>query len=362
LHNTDITLLPKTEDIKAVSSIAAKYEKMFSVVWKFNLFCNYNCSYCFPYDRSDVREFFDEEVYIRTVDAIKEQARNNGFNTFHFSFVGGEPTQNPHFLKTLEQVNIRKDGERLSLNLTTNLSKPLSWWETFVASVSNIDSVIVTASYHIDYMRDKKADFAKKLIYLLDHGINAQINIVVAQHLFNDYMDAIDYFKGEGFQVQTVLQLQTNKQPYTEEQLQRIKSHVKHTTVERKVNGAARPTKNPIRHAKLIDGKRYAIEIIDTSDKVHYVEFADKLVPLGLHQYNGLNCGAGFQSIYIQSNGNVQRGVADCRIDILGNIASPDGFSLNKTLTPCVYSKCGGGDLRAYKENVNESLSIYPVQ
>ena len=63
----------------------------FSVSWILGRFCNYNCSYCWPYARSDKVDHQSLEVYKRTVNQIKRQARENGFTEFHWSFSGGEP-------------------------------------------------------------------------------------------------------------------------------------------------------------------------------------------------------------------------------------------------------------------------------
>jgi len=65
---------------------------LFSVSWILGRFCNYKCSYCWPYARSDKPDHQQLKVYTHTIDEIKRQARNNGFDKFHWSFSGGEPT------------------------------------------------------------------------------------------------------------------------------------------------------------------------------------------------------------------------------------------------------------------------------
>ena len=67
-------------------------KKLFNISWILGRFCNYNCSYCWPYARSDKLDFQPFEVYTKTIDEIKRQARANGFDSFHWSFSGGEPT------------------------------------------------------------------------------------------------------------------------------------------------------------------------------------------------------------------------------------------------------------------------------
>jgi MoaA/NifB/PqqE/SkfB family radical SAM enzyme len=65
---------------------------LFSISWILGRFCNYKCSYCWPYARSDQLDYQSFETYINAVDEIKNQARHIGFNEFHRRFSGGEPT------------------------------------------------------------------------------------------------------------------------------------------------------------------------------------------------------------------------------------------------------------------------------
>ena len=50
---------------------------LFSTSWILGRFCNYNCSYCCPYARSDILDYQGLDVYKNTVDKIKQQAREN---------------------------------------------------------------------------------------------------------------------------------------------------------------------------------------------------------------------------------------------------------------------------------------------
>jgi MoaA/NifB/PqqE/SkfB family radical SAM enzyme len=97
---------------------------LFSTSWILGRFCNYNCSYCWPYARSDKLDHQPLEVYKSTVDEIKRQARANGFDQFHWSFSGGEPTaykQFPELIKHLDET----ESPYQSIHMTTNLSLSL---------------------------------------------------------------------------------------------------------------------------------------------------------------------------------------------------------------------------------------------
>ncbi|NDB27984.1 radical SAM protein [archaeon] len=98
--NYDFTKIPY-DDIVQVGQRTLLYRDIFTVSWLLGRFCNYRCSYCWPYARSDRKDHRPTELCLKTIDEIKRQARGNGFNSFHFSLSGGEPTFHPGYLDIL---------------------------------------------------------------------------------------------------------------------------------------------------------------------------------------------------------------------------------------------------------------------
>ena len=103
---------------------------LFSTSWILGRFCNYKCSYCWPYARSDKLDFQDITVYTRTIDEIKRQARQNGFNEFHWSFSGGEPTTYKHLPELVKHLD-EQESSYQSIHMTTNLSPGSKWWKSW---------------------------------------------------------------------------------------------------------------------------------------------------------------------------------------------------------------------------------------
>ena len=77
----DFTAIPY-DDIVKVGQRTLLYRDLFSVSWLLGRFCNYKCSYCWPYARSDRKDHRPTELCLATIDEIKRQARDNGFNSF----------------------------------------------------------------------------------------------------------------------------------------------------------------------------------------------------------------------------------------------------------------------------------------
>jgi MoaA/NifB/PqqE/SkfB family radical SAM enzyme len=95
--NYDFTKIPFA-DIVSVGQRTLLYRDLFTVSWLLGRFCNYKCSYCWPYARSDRKDHRPTELCLTTIDEIKRQARDNGFNSFHFSLIWGRAYFSPWLL------------------------------------------------------------------------------------------------------------------------------------------------------------------------------------------------------------------------------------------------------------------------
>ena len=87
----DFTQIPY-DDIVKVGQRTLLYRDLFSVSWLLDVSVITNVVTVGPYARSDRKDHRPTELCLATIDEIKRQARANGFNSFHFSLSGGEPT------------------------------------------------------------------------------------------------------------------------------------------------------------------------------------------------------------------------------------------------------------------------------
>ena len=123
---------------------------LFTVSWLLGRFCNYRCSYCWPYARSNTKDHRPTEVCIRTINEIKRQARERNFNSFHFSLSGGEPTFHPGYLDILEYLaDDVENTNYTSVHMTSNCSRPMKWFERYVESAKKFSRASITASFHL---------------------------------------------------------------------------------------------------------------------------------------------------------------------------------------------------------------------
>ena len=145
------------DDLVRVGQRTMLYRDMFTVSWLLGRFCNYRCSYCWPYARSDKKDFRPTELCLKTIDEIKRQARERGFNSFHFSLSGGEPTFHPGYLDILKHLADDVDNTNYtSVHMTSNCSRNLKWFEQYVDTVKHFHRASITASYHREHVNTKE--------------------------------------------------------------------------------------------------------------------------------------------------------------------------------------------------------------
>jgi len=168
----DFTQIPYN-DIVRVGQRTMLYKDLFTVSWLLGRYCNYRCSYCWPYARSDSKDHRPTELCLKTIDEIKRQARERNFNSFHFSLSGGEPTFHPGYIDILNYLNDDVDNTNYtSVHMTSNMSRPLKWFEEkYCPAVSKFHRASITASLHTEHVDtpEKMQEFANKLILCADN-------------------------------------------------------------------------------------------------------------------------------------------------------------------------------------------------
>ncbi len=348
----DFTEIP-FEDITRVGQRSLLYRDIFNVSWLLGRFCNYHCSYCWPYARSDTKDHRPLPLLIETMNEIKRQARGNGFHSFHFSFSGGEPTLHSGYLDLLQHY-----GDDLancsyqSCHMTSNLSLKIKWFEKYAKATKNLHRVSVTASWHREFA--KKEEFRDKILFLQENDIQVTINMVMVPAMFEDYYREALFFHQAGINV--TLKPQSNKtasqvvEGYTVEQLALLQNGMPqrdYTTQRMTQRGQSsqRPRPHlPLKQMSIDNGdstsvpQKMQIELQDSSGKKWYMDQAERFNAFNFNQFKGWRCHAGFQGIVIREpDGHIKRSYS-CHDEPLGHIET--GFRLFREPTPCRTPSC----------------------
>lgn len=287
---------------------------LFNVSWILGRFCNYKCSYCWPYARTDTPDYQTLELYKNTVNEIKRQARQNGFSQFHWSFSGGEPTAYKNLLDLIKHLDDGSQTPYQSIHMTTNLSPSIKWWDNWSTITETLQRRSITASFHAEFANEK--DFGDKCVKLIYNNVYLTINQVMVPEHFWETLERCERFRKRGINV--TLKPQSND------------------TATAIVNGYT-PEMIKIMQEDFEQQHEYQIRLTDGSND-YYIDQAERFNALGFNKFAGWTCNAGYQSCIIRGD-EVKRSYS-CHDVPLGSLSSFDLFKAPKMcFTPsCVSS------------------------
>ena len=341
------------KDFVSVGQRTLLYRDLFTVSWLLGRFCNYRCSYCWPYARSDRKDHRPTELCLRTIDSIKEQARDNGFNSFHFSLSGGEPTFHPGYLDILKYLaDDVSNTNYTSIHMTSNCSRPIKWFETYVEYAKPFHRASITASLHTEHVntKEKMQEFADKLNLCQENDVQITINQVMVPEWFErDWENAL-FFHERGINVTLKPQSDPTASRvvdgYTEENLKKLYNGMPQlgfTEVKRKWANRPKPSfvipASPFKEGndKSVPW-HMQVELEDSKGKKWYMDQAERFNAFNFNNFEGWRCNAGFSGIIIREpDGSVKRSYS-CHDAPLGNIET--GFTLFKEPKTCITKSC----------------------
>ena len=313
---TDYNKIP-WQDITEFGQKTLLKSHLFTVSWILARFCNYSCSYCWPYARSSTPDHQDLELYLNTLDSIKAQARANGFTDFHFSFSGGEPTAYKYFNKVVEYYANDELPEYQSIHMTTNLSPGQKWWANFIDNTRHLKRRSITASYHAEFADEQ--EFGDKCLQLTEGGVYVTINQVMVPEMFEELYERLQRFAARGINVT----LKPQSDPTA--------SYVVHGYSEDQI--ARMQTGFP----QQIKGQTIAqIELKDAQGVTYELDQAERFNAFGFNKFKGWTCNAGYQGCVIREN-EVKRSYS-CHDEPLGTLDG--GFELFKAPSKCITPSC----------------------
>ena len=361
----DFTNIPFNNIVK-VGQRTLIYRNIFNVSWLLGRYCNYKCSYGWPYARSDEKDHRPLEVLIHTMDKIKNQAKENGFNSFHFSFSGGEPTLHPGYLKLLNYYSDDIDNaDYQSCHMTSNLSPGIPWFKKYVNATKNLHRVSVTASWHREF--GVKENFRDKIIFLQENDIHVTINMVMVPKWFDKYYEEALFFHEAGINVTLKPQSDPTASQivdgYSKDQLNTLHNGMPQrdytkARLQKKGETTTRPKpKVELKKMQLLNGdsidvpQRMQVELKDISGKKWYMDQAERFNAFNFNRFKGWKCNAGYQGIVIREpDGFIKRSYS-CHDHPIGHIE--DDFQIFKEPKLCITPTCVSSvDSKIPKERV----------
>ena len=289
---------------------------LFTTSWILGRFCNYKCSYCWPYARTDVPDYQQLEVYKNVVDNIKKQARQNGFTEFHWSFSGGEPTAYKNLLDLVKHVEADVESPYQSIHMTTNLSPGSKWWKNWADVTMPLQRRSITASYHEEFAKEQ--EFGDKCLQLMYENVYVTVNQVMVPSRFYELHDRMARLHKRGINVtlkpQSTLDATSVVEGYTEEMI-----HLMREGFPQRADGE----------------ELYQIALYDANNTEYLFDQAERFNAFGFNKFTDWSCNSGYQSVIIRGN-EVKRSYS-CFDQPLGTLES---FELFKEPKRCITPSC----------------------
>jgi len=370
----DFTKIP-FDDLVRVGQRTMLYRDMFTVSWLLGRFCNYRCSYCWPYARSDKKDHRPTELCLLTIDEIKRQARERGFNSFHFSLSGGEPTFHPGYLDILKHLaDDVSNTNYTSVHMTSNCSRNMKWFEQYAKTVAPFHRASITASYHREHVntQEKREQFADKLCFAQEHDVQVTINQVMVPEWFDELYEESLYFHNRGINVTLKPQSDPTAskvvEGYTDEMLEKLYNGMpQRGFTEKKNKHIERPVPeflkapDPIYHnfEKEKVPQHFQVEFKDSDNKEWYMDQAERFNAFNFNKFKGWECSSGYRSIIIREpDGSIKRSYS-CHDKPLGNIET--GFRLFDKPEKCISPSCvSSADSKIPKRAEGTKLPLWP--
>ena len=306
-------------------------QPLFSVSWILGRFCNYNCSYCWPYARSDRIDHQSLEIYTSTIDEIKRQAKQNGFDRFHWSFSGGEPTAYKHLNDLVKHLQQDTESPYQSIHMTTNLSPGSKWWNTWCRNTEMLQRRSITASFHAEFAKEQ--EFGDKCLQLMYELVHVTVNQVMIPEQFWELYDRCERFHQRGINV--------TLKPQSDPTASHIVSGYTDEMIEAMQTGFAQKAQGE---------EIYQIALYEQDGTEHLFDQAERFNSFGFNKFQGWSCNSGYQSVIIRGN-EVKRSYS-CHDGILGTLES--GFTLFNEPTKCITPSCvSSADSKIPKDRSN---------
>jgi organic radical activating enzyme len=356
------------ESITRVGQRNLLYRDLFATSWLLQRFCNYRCSYCWTHGRSNIKDYRPLEVYLGTIVEIKKQARERSLNSFHWSFSGGEPTFNPHYLTILNLLSEDTNNcNYQSVHMTSNISPNFKWLEKYINATKNFNRVSITASFHHEHA--KLDEFVDKLVFLQDHSIQVTVNTVMVPEIFDKLIAQCEYILSRNINVtlkpQSTPSAEKVVDGYTSEQRKILQSDMPQQNfmasgkklIDRphpKWNPSLDPVKNSTEHSNL------QLELVDKDNKIWYLDQAERLNAFDFNKFQNWICSSGWRSIIIREpDGSVKRSYS-CRDKPLGWIET--GFKLFGEPKACITPTCvSSADSKIPKKHPSSNLKLLEI-
>ena len=288
------------------------------IYWVLTDFCNQTCSYCPKNLHSGlfhsiglVKNDTIDQFMARVINIVETKNIK-----LCIDIAGGEPTI-VEYLPTI----IAKLKPYGKINLITNGTRSLSWWENLSVLPSG---VIITL--HPEYYDKKKLRINDLAHFLVDNHVSVSFNLMCQPDRWETTMSIFEDLDNQ-FKKLVIPKVINNQDVYdrpiagyTQEHLDFINSHT-----------------NEVPPDSTVTYDDYSVNNLN----------ANRIMSKNQHQFKGWSCAAGVNAICVKENGNVYAGICNSK-----NLGTMSNFKLLDEYITCPRPSCTcPGDIKLSKYN-----------
>jgi len=278
---------------------------------------------------------------------------------------GGEPTFHPGYLDILKYLaDDVPNTNYTSIHMTSNCSRPIKWFQTYVDYAKPFHRASITASLHTEHVNtpQKMQDLADKLVLCQEHDVQVTINMVMVPDKFDEYYDNALFFHEQGINVTLKPQSDPTASKvvdgYTKEMLDKLYNGMPqraYTDIKNKFVVRPKPKfrlpDTAVKNQEQVPA-HFQVEFEDSKGKKWYMDQAERFNAFNFNKFKGWKCNSGYQGIIIREpDGSIKRSYS-CHDTPLGNIET--GFKLFSEPQVCVTNTCvSSADSKIPKRKVN---------
>jgi MoaA/NifB/PqqE/SkfB family radical SAM enzyme len=321
------------------------------VNWSINNICTNSCSYCSEILWNGTNHHYDWSHAEKFLKVLFQK-----YEKTHFYLTGGEPTVSP-FLLDLCQLIHENNGD---IYITTNGVASIRKYEELSKYVLGF-----SFSWHPEFQKSN-SEWLEKVAYIstLSHvlvRVMAPADNLEKVQAFVDQIKSMDRnFQYEIVKIQPRGDISIVPFTYKKED----ESVLFQTTKRINVNTTNFLTYR--KHKMVFDESRiahdafdYVFNVENKQDIKNYFQKdsigANDLAQRGLDNFQGWECNAGIESLFIDWNGEVKKAV--CKVDgIIGNVQDTDNIKWPAGSVICPFKRCDCiADVRITKKIKNET-------
>jgi len=315
---------------------AKNNDRIINVTWFIGKRCNFDCSYCSDFVHDNYSPHVKKEDILNFIDNLDTKCQEMN-KKFKIVFTGGEPFVHPNFVEVLEYCS--KKSQVYQLGVVTNGSLPLKLYNHSMNFLN-----FLTISVHLERPRTETEDLINKIIELNStETCFLNINIMALPGRFDILNTIASQLKKENIKFIIKKINPPDIENYKEHYVQKDKNDIHYESTDDYL------TNKKTWHKKLKNNLEERYKEYYSEKELEFLNFFEnqynwpnmklhfennsilvnnsELITKNLNKWMGWICFVGLNSLYIEYDGSVYRGVC------------MEGGKIGKINDKCVWPK-----------------------